>query len=301
MFDRILSPLNDVVFWMLASEKYKDEFLVPFLLSVLRIPASEYSHIEFGDPRTPVNSVDEKHGVVDVLLHTAKGTIIHIEVQLKLYQWMCERVVFYHSQNLGGQLARGEEYEEIRKTITILITGFELKEAESEYLCRYVYCNPETSVIFTEVSEIFTLDLTKIPQLDDKTAVWPWTQYFTAQKEEDLDMLVQNYPAMQKPVSALRTITADEKVRYLARQREKWQRDQKSMMSYERDEGRAEGKAEGRAEGKAEGRAEGRAEGKAARDMEIARGLIKKGYTNEMIADLLEGMPIQNIQSIRAE
>jgi len=275
MFGKMLPPLNDVVFWMLASEEYKDDFLVPFLLCALRIPEEEYDHIEFCDPRTPIEKIDEKRGIVDVLLHTRSGIIIHIEVQLKLYSWMCERVVFYHAKNLSGQLLRGDDYKEIRKTVTILIVGFDLKKDELGYFCRYLYCNPETGVIFTDISEIITLDLTKMPTSDDNTLIWPWTKYFTSKKEEEFDMLVQNHPAMQKPVAALKTLSSDTTVRLLAEERERWHRDIVSMSNEERAIGRSEMSAE------------------------IARTMINDGEADEKI-NRYTGLTFLEIKSLRA-
>ena len=51
-------------------------------------------------------------------------------------------------------------------------------------------------------------------------------------------------------------------------------------------EGRAEGIAEGRAEGIAEGRVEGRAEGRAEGFMEVAKKMLDKGMSAEVVADM---------------
>jgi flagellar biosynthesis/type III secretory pathway protein FliH len=56
-------------------------------------------------------------------------------------------------------------------------------------------------------------------------------------------------------------------------------------------EGKAEGKAEGIAEGEARGKAEGKAEGEAAgreeKALEIARNLIRKGWSAQEIAETI--------------
>ena len=48
----------------------------------------------------------------------------------------------------------------------------------------------------------------------------------------------------------------------------------------------AEGRAEGRAEGIAEGRAEGIAEGRAEGFMEVAKKMLDKGMSAEVVADM---------------
>ncbi len=66
--------------------------------------------------------------------------------------------------------------------------------------------------------------------------------------------------------------------------------DKRAQLKYAREQGleqgRAEGLAEGEAKGKAEGRAEGKAEGQAETRTEIARALLAKGMSAELVKEV---------------
>ena len=73
---------------------------------------------------------------------------------------------------------------------------------------------------------------------------------------------------------------------------------EKTKFAEGRAEGRAEGIAEGRAEGIAEGRVEGRAEGRAEGFMEVAKKMLDKGMSAEVVADMT-GLSLDEIFKLK--
>ena len=70
-----------------------------------------------------------------------------------------------------------------------------------------------------------------------------------AESEDELTMLQNtNVPVIQKAVMVIHQMSADEKMREIARMREKALHDEASALKGARDEGRAEGITEGRTE-----------------------------------------------------
>jgi predicted transposase/invertase (TIGR01784 family) len=96
---------------------------------------------------------------------------------------------------------------------------------------------------FTNLVEINTLELRKLPTDDDSTELWYWMQFIRSDNEEVLEMLAQRSPAMRKAVGVLKELSADERSRMLFESREMARMDFESRV----DGARAEGLAEGRA------------------------------------------------------
>ena len=92
-------------------------------------------------------------------------------------------------------------------------------------------------------------------------------------------------PEMREPVNALTQLSADDKARIAAFERECAVGGWHIIMNATREEGEAMGRAEGKAEGRAEGRAEGKAEGRAEALLAVleARGLSLSNVQRELI------------------
>ena len=94
-----------------------------------------------------------------------------------------------------------------------------------------------------------------------------------------------NVPAIQRAVVVIRDMSADERIREAAIQRETMLHDKATALRFARDTGYTEGRSEGIAEGMEKGRKEGRSEG-------IAEGMekgMKKGMEKGMKKGREEG------------
>ena len=114
-------------------------------------------------------------------------------------------------------------------------------------------------------------------------------------KEEDLDMIKEKAPEMDKAIRHLRVLSADEEAKYLEQERISGISLRKTLLGTARREGLAEGLAEGRVEGLAEGLTKGRLEGKVEllfKDLglsveEIAKKLsVGEDYINTLLKEL---------------
>jgi predicted transposase/invertase (TIGR01784 family) len=130
-----------------------------------------------------------------------------------------------------------------------------------------------------DLIEIHTLELPKLPETADNY-LWHWLRFLRAQSKEDLEMVAQASPKLEKVVVKLLELSEDEESRMIYEAEVKAQRDERARMRGAYDKGKAEGIAEGIAEGENKGRVEGKLEGK----NEIARNLLHLGMPIEMIA-----------------
>ena len=96
-------------------------------------------------------------------------------------------------------------------------------------------------VELTNLAEINTLELSKLPHETDTTELWNWMRFMETNNEEELKMLATKGPELKKAVGVLMELSADERTRMLAESREKARRDEASRLRRARREGREEG------------------------------------------------------------
>ncbi|MCL2087336.1 MAG: Rpn family recombination-promoting nuclease/putative transposase [Oscillospiraceae bacterium] len=131
----------------------------------------------------------------------------------------------------------------------------------------------KSSVEFSDLLEIHTLELSKLPPNADGTELYDWAKFINAETEEELTMIAERNPQFQPTVVRLRELSADEKARDLYERREKARRDHNMFVRGAKQEGIIEGRIEGRVEGRSE------------RSFEIAMRLLERGRPIEEIME----------------
>ena len=72
----------------------------------------------------------DKAGRLDLRTKFKDGTICQIEMQMSDENNTVKRILWYWSRTYAEQLRRGEFYKDLKKTIGIIITNYEIKELE---------------------------------------------------------------------------------------------------------------------------------------------------------------------------
>jgi predicted transposase/invertase (TIGR01784 family) len=245
----ILSPRIDAVFKRLMGDAQHTSPLTGFLKAVLDLPPEEYAEIHVLDPHVPGKAPDDKLGILDVRLETASGKQIDIEIQLVCLPEMPERILFYLGRMITGQVSRGEGYGNIKRSICILITDYVQIPGVSAYHNRYRLYNPNNGSLFTDLLEINTLELPKLPKEADGTPLYLWGRFFRTTQEEEFEMLAKRDEAIGAAVGRLKELSQDESLRMLAESRLVAQWDEKSRIRGAMNEGLEKGRQEGWQEG----------------------------------------------------
>ncbi|GHT42434.1 transposase [Planctomycetales bacterium] len=250
--------------------------LADFLQAVLDIPPEDYDTLTIIDPNVKRETPDDKAGVLDVKLKTKSGKIIDIEIQVDSYIPMRERIAYYVSKMVTEQIGRGQEYGVIKRVISVVITDFVVVVDSPDYHHTFHWHDAKHNITLTDLVEIHTLELPKLPVHQDGSKLWSWLKLFNTQKEEDLTMLAEQKPMIRKVVGILQELSQDEQTRLLYEQQEKWRMDRAASMRNAKQIGLREGMDKGRQEGKLEGRAEG--------IRETAKKMKADGLSASMIA-----------------
>ncbi|MCL1825305.1 MAG: Rpn family recombination-promoting nuclease/putative transposase [Betaproteobacteria bacterium] len=298
----ILPPSSDIVFKMLFGSPRNSDILTAFLQAALPLPDDDYSEITLLNPFSENDYPSEKVSILDIQAKTTSGRLLDIEIQVKNHAAMRERIVYYLAKMLAGQISEGNPYAQLKPVICILITDFILIAENHAYHNRYRFRDARTQSEFTDLAEINTLELPKLPNEADGSKLWAWLEFLKTDSKERMEMLAEKNPDVKKAVVRLAKLSADEKARMLHEARLKAEMD---AYAYQEDarklglaEGREEGRAEGLVKGRAEGRAEGRTEGNKEARLDVVRNMVEMGLSTEVIADAT-GLPLDEIRALQ--
>jgi predicted transposase/invertase (TIGR01784 family) len=226
MDDRKLLPVkSDVIFRLFFADERNQEFLTDFLKSVLHLPEDDYDEIEIIDPHLLREFDGDKLGIIDIKLRTKSRKVVHIEIQLSVTPEMIGRIVFYDSKLITEQIGSGNDFSVINKVISIVILDENLIANSPKYHHRFTFYDHDNAVELTDLVEIHTLELRKLPASADGTALYDWVSFIDAESEEELRMIEARNPQVGKAVVKFRELSADERVRDTYFRREMMRRD----------------------------------------------------------------------------
>ena len=214
MGKKILSPKSDIIFKLLFGVELSIEILTDFLKAVLNIPTDDYDEVTIVDPHLHRQREGDKLGILDVKVKTKSKKIIDIEIQVKPRPHFKNRVVYCLSKMITEQIGSGEDYSKIQRAISIIITDFTLIPENGKYHNRHTFRN-EDGLQLTNIMEINTLELSKIPPAEDGTPLWQWMKFLNAESKEEFDMIAEKNPVIKKAVVRLEQLSQDERTRML--------------------------------------------------------------------------------------
>ncbi|MEA1053211.1 Rpn family recombination-promoting nuclease/putative transposase [Lamprobacter modestohalophilus] len=247
----LLDPTNDYVFKRLFADA--PDLLVA-LINDLRPDLPAITSVEILNPTIEPSELNRKYIILDVLARDAEGDCYNVEIQVRRYGAWHKRGLFYLARTLGKQLNAGEDYQELRASVGLHLLDFDLftaTDAECQQaLWRFEMrdeCQP--SVSLGNILQLNLIELTKADRLGMPPGpLRDWITFFKHWREE-LTMATIAHEPVKQAMSRIRELSADEKARQLAFERERALHDEVSFLNEARREGRREGRQEGRQEG----------------------------------------------------
>ena len=185
--------------------------------------------IEFIDREIDSDEYEGKESRLDILGIAAMG----------------ERSLFYWARNYAD-LKRGEEYDQLKRTIAINILGFNLfdeKQYPDMHSCFGIY-DIKTQCQLTDKLEIHFLELPKFKSksVREMNRMEKWAAYFSpATSDEELEEIAAGEEAIREAMEVEDVFTKDEVARRAYEKAEKFRRDQAAQISYARKEGEEKG------------------------------------------------------------
>ena len=218
---------SDVIFKLFFGDERNLGFLISFLKSVLKLPLDEYTDIQISDPHLKREYPGDKLAILDVKVKTKTGKWINIEIQVDVpnEMKMRNRIVYYTTKMVTEQVGGSQDYDIIKKVVSIIITGDVLIPRHNMYHDRFLIFSPESREEFTDLFEIHTLELLKLPEETDGTDLYDWLGFIKANSEEELAMLAERSPQMKAPIEKLLELNKDEEAGMFYEAREKERQD----------------------------------------------------------------------------
>ena len=256
--------------------------------------------------------IDEgKKSYLDVLAQATDGSNINIEVQVSPDKAMGRRTIFYWCR-VYERLRSGDQYDDLKRTITINILDFNYFEKEEcpNFHNLYGLYNKENHHHLTKDLEIHFIELPKLTrklshdleelkeQVKEMTKLEKWCWYFSNKTTpEQLEVIAMSEPAIQAAINAEYRFKFDRSQWWAYEQAERDRMNRVSEIKNAKNEGMAEGIALGREQGILQGREQGILQGREqGREQGIEIGgirtsefiavkMIKRGYPAAVITE----------------
>ncbi|RNB75960.1 Rpn family recombination-promoting nuclease/putative transposase [Brevibacillus invocatus] len=273
-----MNPIVDFVFKRIFGTEENKDLLLSFLNATLKPEeGKQLQEITLVDPHINADQVGDKASILDVRGKTKTGEQINIEVQLHNKYDMEKRSLYYWAKMYEGQLAEGEPYRNLKKTVTISIVDFSYLHSKS-YHSVFRLREDTESFVLTDNLEIHFLELPKLGFEHQETSdlLVKWLLFLKAESQTKLEELAMSEPTIRKAVNVLEFLNQDKEARKLYEMREMALKDELNMI---------------------EG---AKAEGERQKAKEVAKNLLAMDMTVEMVAKAT-GLPTEEIEKLKQQ
>ena len=157
---------NDLVFQSIFGKVGNERITKGFLEKVLGIEIEDLTLD--ANKRLIGEEVDDKRSRLDVKAVLKDGTKVFIEMQVEPYDYMPKRMVFYCSKIYTEGLKRSRSYDEIKKTIGILIMKKNLKITKQINKYHTVWSLREKDNPEIELTDEFVIHIIELDKFNDE-------------------------------------------------------------------------------------------------------------------------------------
>ena len=283
----LLSPKLDIVFHALFREENKH--LLGALISAV---LEEKVKVLTTDKNRYVDTKEAKQklGIMDLRAELEGGVQCNIEIQLQSQKYETERILLYWADTYKRQIKRGDDYEVLNKTISIVILNHEieiLKGIEELGIKWQIRDNKTGKRVLTDRLEIVIIELPKARRIynqDKDNKISQWMMFLDQPNDKEVSNIMAKNEDIRKAIEELEQVSGDEKLQRIAELREKAIRDEHAAMSYA-----IEKRIEGTEEKKEEHN------GKKEKTVDIAKKMLKENLPIELI-EKITGLSKEEIQ-----
>ena len=272
----LLGPKNDVVFQTLFSQG-REKITKAMLEDILKIKIQK---IDLDKRKDLLNdNKEDKNGRVDIRAVINDNVECDIEMQLYTHEKMIERFLYYWAKMYTANLQIGNRYQNLRKTISIIILDDKLpefKEIAKSHTKWQLREEEYKKKILTSFCELHIIEVPKAIEeykRNKKDETLQWMMFLDNPGDKEVKRIMEENEDIKEAGEELERISQDERIRREALNAEIARRDNEQRMY------------EAKRDGKAEGRAEGIKEGIQIEKLEIAKKMLKLDIKIEKIVE----------------
>lgn len=285
---KLLIPKTDVVFNRLF-QKGNENIAKNFIQTIIK---EKIKTIDLDKDRNISDEfIEKKVGIVDFKATLNDNTVCHMEIQLMDQYNIEKRALFYWSRIYSRQLNKGEDYDNLQKTISIIVLDYELKKLASEkYYTKWQIIETQNrKLVLTEDFELYIIEIPRALKEGVQDDLGRWLMFLDNPNSMEVQKMVEEKEDIKEAMEKLEELSNDEHLRWLAELREKAIRDEKDRLKGATLRGMEKGIQEGEKAGQERGRKQ--------RELEIAKNMLKEGLDLQLISKVT-GLTIQEIQDI---
>ena len=184
---KLLDPKNDYVFKRIFGYTGNEEITKGLLQSII---PDKIDKIELdSNPITEKDLLDDKVGILDIKAKLNDGNVnCDIEMQVVDQKDIEKRILFYWSKMYIQTLKVGEDYENLKRCIVILITDYDLDKLKEipEYVTKWKIREEKYSkLVLTNDLELYIISLEKAQNStkNKKEELYNWLKFINNPKE----------------------------------------------------------------------------------------------------------------------
>lgn len=280
---KLLSPKLDVVFQKLFGEEGCEEITKSLLQAII---GKKIEHIDLSqNPILRRDYLKGKLGILDVVARINGKESVVIELQVAKRGQERERILYYWGRKYIKGIEKGKDYIDLKKTIVIMITDFEIEGLEELDLHSRWHVKDESGMhILTKKLEIHIIELPKIKEksnIDEE--LLDWLIFIENPNSERVKKKMRENKALKEAKSKLDKMSEDEKMQKIAEWREKAILEEKAMYRYAMTHGVEEGRKRGIEQSK----------------IEIAKKLLSQNVNLEII-EKATGLQKEEIERLKS-
>jgi predicted transposase/invertase (TIGR01784 family) len=222
-----VNPTVDYAFKHLLGRDSTRPILMNVLDSVLQpAPGHDIREIELLNPFNPKEALDDKLSILDIKARDQSGRQFNVEMQMLAFRYYEKRILYYCARLHQQQLREGQDYLELRPTISISFLDHVLFPQAPDYHLRFRLLETAHYFPFTEDMEFHILELPKFAKSAEELVggldIW---LYFLRHAEkmdtEALPAAFREQPLVLRAVEELKMLTQTdlERERYEARRK----------------------------------------------------------------------------------
>ena len=184
-------------------------------------------------------SEDDKLGILDVMIELEDGTLMNMEMQVAFFKYWINRVLFYIGKIYTGQIREGEDYEKLQKCVHVSILDFNYFQKDNRCYRKAAICDMETGELYTDLLELHTLELRKLPpEAQNEKGIIHWMRFLGGKKREEFEDMAKQDEYIGEAYEELKKLSLDDQKRLEYELRQKAIRDYNSQMKSAREDGR---------------------------------------------------------------
>lgn len=230
----LLKPKNDFVFKKIFGDVKNKDLLISLLNSIL---SDKVKDVTILNSELLKENIEDKKSVLDVRAITDVGHHIDIEIQVLRTVSMPERSLYYWSKLYIEQIAVGESYKKLKKTIAINIVDYDCINTNKYHNLFHIQ-EDETKLRLTDVLEIHFIELSKLKNINTMDNLYQWMNFIKGDSKEVILEMAKINRDIEKAYDILRTMSQDKEARALYLSREMALHDEATRREEALEEGR---------------------------------------------------------------